>query len=430
MSPLVLVTGANGFIGQSVVNALKHHDFRVRTFTRSALALPDTENMTGDIRDLASLERAMAGVNLVVHLAAAKNDEADSESINVSGAKNLIEASRIAGITRIVNVSTQSAKLEKLGLYGKTKKEADALFHASIIPTVTLRASLVYGNATGGILGTIVKYSALPFIPMTGPGTAIFRPLHRDDLAEVIVRALTQPEMAGKTYDVGGPDNVSLNDITKKILEARDVRRPILHLPTGLSLLIARVCNILLPRPPLTVSNVLGSAVDVPMDTHTLHEDLPGLTLRHFEEGLREIFGPMPEKADKEARALLRYVLSSVGHWEPTDEDVQRYRSALRAHGLPENSLDETLVHSRFKLGAADAATMLRRPQAMLRKKLLVAAAIAETSPASAEALLPKDRSLLRMLIRSVDLTASALLKYILSIPLLISSSRLERHAA
>lgn len=388
------------------------------------------EQFTGDMRDLPSLERAMAGVTYVVHLAAMKNDEPESEAVNVGGVKNLIDACRIAGVKRIVNVSTQSAKLEKLGAYGRTKKEADALLHASAIETVTLRSSLVYGDATGGILGAIARYAALPVIPMTGPGTAHFRPIHRDDLADIIAHCLTQPTMSGKTYDVGGPDSLSFNEIAEKILEARGVRRPILHLPVWLSLFIAHACRILLPKPPLTVSNVLGSAVDVPMDTRPLHEDLPGPAPRHFDEGLRGIFGPLPDRADTEARALLRYVLSSVGHWEPTNADIQRYRTALRAHGIPEEGLHESLVRSRFKLGAADAATMLRRPQSMLRKKLLVAAAIAETSPASAEALLPKDRSLLRLFMRSADLTASALLKYALSIPLLISPSRLERHAA
>lgn len=430
MNSLVLVTGANGFIGRSVCAALLQKDYRVRAFTRSSFEMNGVEQFTGDMRDLASLERAMAGVTYVVHLAAAKNDEPESEAINIGGAKNLIEACRIAGVKLIVNISTQSAKLEKLGLYGWTKKEADALFHASTINVVTLRSSLVYSDATGGILGAIARYAALPVIPMTGPGTAQFRPIHRDDLAEIITQALTQPSMSGKIYDVGGPDSLSFNEITEKILKARDVRRPILHLPVWLSLWIAHVCRILLPKPPLTVSNVLGSAVDVPMDTRPLHEDLPGLTTRHFDEGLHDIFGPTPKKADREARALLRYVLSSVGHWEPTDADIRRYRAALRAHNIPEESLDESLIRSRFKLGAADAATMLRRPHATLRKKLLIAAAIAETCPASAEALLPKDRSLIRLIIRSVDLTASALLKYILSIPLLISSSRLDRHAA
>lgn len=430
MTSVVLVTGANGFIGRSVCTALLHKDYRVRAFTRGPFEMNGVEHMSGDMRDLASLERAMAGVTYVVHLAAMKNDEPESEEVNVGGAKNLIEACRITGVKRIVNISTQSAKLERIGLYGWTKKKADELLHASAIETVTLRSSLVYGNATGGILGAIARYAALPVIPMTGPGTAHFRPIHRDDLADIVAHSLTQPGMAGKTYDVGGPDSLSFNEIAEKILKARGVRRPILHLPVWLSLWIAHACRFLLSKPPLTVSNVLGSAVDVPMDTRPLHEDLPGLTPRHFDDGLREIFGPAPEKAAMEARALLRYALSSVGHWEPADADIQRYRAALRAHGIPEEGLHESLVRSRFKLGAADAATMLRRPQSMLRKKLLVAAAIAETSPASAEALLPKERSIARLFVRSADLTMSALLKYILSIPLLIRPSRLEHHAA
>ena len=166
MSDLILVTGASGFIGQAVVEALLRSGHHVRTLTRSvdpsAATHPLLERATGDVRDLPSLERAMAGVRAVVHLAAMKNDEPESGEVNIGGAKNLIEACRIAGVKRIVNVSTQSAKLTKAGVYGRSTAEADRLFHASSIPTVTLRSSLVYGDASSGVFGTIVRYSALP----------------------------------------------------------------------------------------------------------------------------------------------------------------------------------------------------------------------------------------------------------------------------
>ncbi len=432
MPHTVLVTGASGFVGRAVVDTLLYRGHNVRAFVHAETSpLPDHPNVTrvvGDIRDLHALEGAMAGVNYVVHCAARKNDEKDSADVNIEGTKNVMEACRIAGVKRIVNMSTQSAKLQQKGLYGSTKEEADRLFHASNLPVTTLRSSLVYGDKESGVFGTIVRYSKLPFIPMIGNGEARFRPIHRQDLAAIIATVLETPACSGNIYDVGGPDLVSLNDVAEQIMNAQKIDRPIMHLPVWMGLAIAGAVSFL-RNPPLTVSNVLGSTVDVPMDLAPLVKDIGPLPTRTFEQGLTELFGPIPSVLEREGAVLLRYVLSSVGDWQPPADAIERYINALQAHRMDTWTIPRRILRSRMRLASLDAASRLHTPHAPIRQKLLIAAAIAETHPASADALLPKKRSILMIILRSLDLSGRLLFSFILAIPYLTSSTRLRTYA-
>jgi dihydroflavonol-4-reductase len=117
-SETALVTGANGFLGAHVVRALVARGTQVRALVRQgadrrALAGVDCEFVTGDLRDLASIESAVRGCGEVYHVAADYRlwviDEAPMYAANVEGTRNLLEASRRAGVAKIVHTSTVGA---------------------------------------------------------------------------------------------------------------------------------------------------------------------------------------------------------------------------------------------------------------------------------------------------------------------------------
>lgn len=407
----VLVTGDTGFIGQSVVRLLRDDGHDVHTLNRAE---------GGDIRNLDAVRKAMEGVDGVIHLAARKSDEADSMDVNVGGAKNLIQAAKEASIRWIVNVSTQSARLKRKGIYGRTKAMADELFRQSGLPVITLHCSLVYGDAESGVFGSLVRFSALPAIPVFGNGQALFRPIHRDDLAACIVAASQCKQCIGKTYDIGGQDLRTFNSLIRDILTARGVSRPIIHIPVWIGLLGARVLSVL-PKPPLTVSNVLGGAEVIPMDIEPFFHDSKAPRPRRFQEALAAIFPPADE-----ATLLLGYLLSA-----PIPQSLaDRYRSAIAALGLDANHrLDPAVLHSKRLLGALDAVTRLRHPHSTLQKKLLVAAAIAEASPLSADTLLPREQPRIAVVAQSIGLVLRAAWKLLSGLRLLLSPSFVRRNA-
>src|SRR5215472_11897424 len=107
-----LVTGASGFLGWHVARVLRERGYPVRALVRSGSKVPelDVEAVTGDLRDPASLERAVAGCGLVFHVAADyrlwAKDPRELYRSNVDGTHNLLEAARGARVERIVYTST------------------------------------------------------------------------------------------------------------------------------------------------------------------------------------------------------------------------------------------------------------------------------------------------------------------------------------
>jgi NADH dehydrogenase len=112
------------------------------------------------------------------------------------------------------------------------------------------------------------------------------RPLFLDDLVDVIREILARPELAGRTYDVGGPDLVTYDEFLSAICAAIGRQCRTVHLPLGLSFALAWTLERLLPTPPLTTDNVRGAVHDAHCDTRALERDLrPRLT--PLAEGLK-----------------------------------------------------------------------------------------------------------------------------------------------
>jgi NADH dehydrogenase len=282
----VLVTGGTGFLGSALVPALLAAGHRPRVFARRAPASSPAgvEVAIGDLEDAGSLTAAVEGVDAVVHLGAATSagriDPTRAYRVNVGGASALLGACRAAGCRRIVAMSTQHVHLARPGVYGRTKRIADLLFADSGLDVTLLRPSLVYGPGRRGVFvklqGLVRK---LPVIPVVGPGRWRLRPLFLPDLIAIVLETLRRPELAGRSYDVGGPDLVSYDEFLEAICAAlgRPCRR--VHLPLSLSFALAWTLERTLANPPLTVENVHGAKVEAPCDLTALVRDFkPALT--------------------------------------------------------------------------------------------------------------------------------------------------------
>jgi NADH dehydrogenase len=156
-----------------------------------------------------------------------------------------------------------------------------------------LRPSLVYGRGTRGVfvrLAGLVR--RLPVVPILGPGSMQLRPLYLPDLVRLVVEVLARPDLAGRTYDVGGPDAVSYAEFVDAICRALGKRPRRVHLPLGVSFVLAAVLERMLANPPLTTENVRGATVEAPCDLEPLLRDLRP-TLTPLEVGLREAVVPL-----------------------------------------------------------------------------------------------------------------------------------------
>ena len=296
MTGTVLVTGATGFIGSALVPRMVRDGYTPRLLVRRPLvpapAAP-VEFVVADVSDPAAVRTAAAGATAIIHLAAATSggrlDSRTAYTVNVGSASALVEAVRGSG-TRIIVMSTQHVYLPAPGLYGRTKRMADRIFLESAMPVTILRPSLVYGPGTRGVFVRLAKLvRKLPVIPVIGAGQWRLRPLLLEDLLDVIMETLARPELAGRIYDVGGPDLVTYDDLLSAMCAAMGRRCRTVHLPLGLSFALAWTLERVLPSPPLTTDNVRGARRDAHCDPRALERDFH-VRLTPLAEGLRRIW--------------------------------------------------------------------------------------------------------------------------------------------
>lgn len=385
------VFGAAGFIGRFVVEELRRQGWTVRAFVHSSEANPflgqtGVEVLRGDIRDGARVQRALVGSCAAVNLAGAKCDEPDSESVNVGGAQRIVEAARLVGGVRLIHFSTQAVKIARKGVYARTKETADSVFETSGQQYTILRPSIVYGPGNSGVFSTMQRFiERLPVVPVLGDGQWISAPVHVTDVGRAVAACLVTPATIGQTYDLGGPESFTLDALLDRI--AAQCHRPCrkLHIPFGLALLAAQIAVRVLPRPPISVSNVLGSNQEIPIDLEPARRDFDfhplsldqGLKLT-MEQACAEAARENDWVLGEEAQHFARYLLSV----ELDDETRERYIAAAHAlfAGRRDADLDFVYRH-RWSLPLIDAATAVLRPRSQVRQRVFLMAALLEASP-------------------------------------------------
>ncbi|MCE5230107.1 NAD-dependent epimerase/dehydratase family protein [bacterium] len=299
----ILITGAAGFLGAAAVKRAlgAGHDVRAmirQGSPRGRVELPDDKIVVADMGDREGLARAVAGgIEAVIHCAATTSqsapDEALSRKVNVEGTRALYEAARAAGVKRWIQISSMSAHPGSTTVYGRTKLAADEYLRAQTgLPAWTiLRPSLIYGPGSRGLVAkTVQLLQKLPVVPMIGPGRELIRPVYVDDVAEAALAALRNDATIGKTYMIGGADEIELNVFMKELVKARGLKRPLFHLPVPLALVMARAMSVVLKNPPITPDNVLGVSEAVRVEQAAAEKDLAGWKPMGLEEGLKKTF--------------------------------------------------------------------------------------------------------------------------------------------
>jgi len=229
----VLVTGGTGFVGPHVVRALPAagHDVRALVLQGS---VPAAERVEGDMTDAASLRRAVQGVDAVVHLVAIRQGKKEQfQRVMVDGTNDLLAAALEAGVGRFVHMSALGTSEETKDLvpYYRAKWLQEGLVRESGLEHVIFRPSFVFGK-DGGILPTFRKLAKVaPVTPITGSGKQRIQPIWVDDVAGYFAQALGKPEATNRTFELGGPDVVSWDELWTRLKRALGVRRPSLHVP-------------------------------------------------------------------------------------------------------------------------------------------------------------------------------------------------------
>ena len=236
----VLVTGGTGFVGPHVVRALaaSGHDLKllVRDATRSR-ELPG-QPVVGEMTNAVSLTTAIEGVDAVVHLVAIRQGrEEEFKRVMEQGTRDLVEAAKQAGVTRFVLMSALGTSEETKDLvpYYHAKWEMEQTVKGSGLDHVIFRPSFVFGSE-GGILPTFRRLARLtPVTPIVGSGEQRIQPIWDGDVGAYFSAAIDKPEATNRTFELGGPDAVSWNELWRRLRAALGIRRrPTMHVPVRL----------------------------------------------------------------------------------------------------------------------------------------------------------------------------------------------------
>jgi NADH dehydrogenase len=237
----VLVTGGTGFVGGHVVHALRARDVKVRALVRDPkrarrLSAWGAELVVGDVADQTVLRAACVGVDAIIHLVAIiKGSRADFERVMEHGTRNLVAAAQNAGVGRFVLASALGLdeRSKDAVPYFTAKAEMERAVRSSSLDYVVFRPSFIFGK-DGGVLPTFVRLARFaPLTPIVGDGTTRMQPIWVDDVAEYYVRAIDQPGATGRIFEIGGPEAVTWNDFWGRLKRVLGVRRPSVHVPTG-----------------------------------------------------------------------------------------------------------------------------------------------------------------------------------------------------
>jgi uncharacterized protein YbjT (DUF2867 family) len=296
---MILVTGGTGFVGSHLMKRLRREDVPVRAIVRNpdeAKELRDlgVDIVRGDISDAASLEKATTGVERVIHLVGIiqEGPGATFEGVHVDGTRHVLEAAKRAGVRHFFYQSALGTRPKANSEYHKTKWTAEELVRSSGIPYTILRPSLIYGSGDQFTIRLSEMIRLSPFLPIIGSGRSKVQPIFIDDVVTCILKAVTSDCCLNEIYEVGGPDQLSYEEVTVAIADAMGVKRPTLHLPLFFMKSMATVFEAVLPKAPVTTDQLIMLQEDTVCNMRDIR-DAFGIEPIGFSEGLKKFLRPV-----------------------------------------------------------------------------------------------------------------------------------------
>lgn len=242
----VLVAGGTGFIGSYLCRALVEDGHEVTAMSSSPAETPEgVDSAVGDVTAYDSIAPAVEGHDAVVNLVALsplfepKGGNVMHDRVHRGGTENLVRACEEAGADRFLQLSALGADPDGDTAYIRAKGEAEGIVRGSDLDWTVFRPSVVFGE--GGEFVSFTKRlkgmfaPGVPLYPLPGGGKTRFQPIHVEDLVPMLVAALESDVHVGETYEVGGPEVLTLRQVTELVYEAERKGVRIVPLPMPLA---------------------------------------------------------------------------------------------------------------------------------------------------------------------------------------------------
>lgn len=265
---IVLVTGGKGFLGSHIVARLSEFGEEVRIFAHSKpkdKKEDETGNniIYGDIRDSNAVDKAVKGVDKVIHLVSnfrkGGSDKNEAYSINVDGTENVLNASLKYGVKRLVHCSTigvhgsvkevpanEETPYNPGDLYQETKliaeKKVWEFYEKTGLPMTVIRPISMCGPGDVRMLKLFRMINKGKFM-MIGKGNAFFQPAYIDDVVDGFFLCLGKKEAIGEVFIIGGEEYVPLRELVQLIATELNVSLSKYRVPLTPVLILASICE-------------------------------------------------------------------------------------------------------------------------------------------------------------------------------------------
>jgi NADH dehydrogenase len=242
---LVTVFGGSGFLGRHVVRALAKRDYRLRIGVRR----PDLAGhlqplgkvgqihaVQANVRYPASVEAAVRGASIVINLVGilAEGGAQTFDAVQAKGAATVAQAAAAVG-SRVIHVSALGADADSASRYARAKAAGEAAVREAAPEAIIFRPSVVFGPEDDFTNRFASMARMMPVLPLIGGGTTQMQPVYAGDVATAIADAANGLAKKGATYELGGPEIMTLREIFAAILEITDRKRMFVPLPFGLA---------------------------------------------------------------------------------------------------------------------------------------------------------------------------------------------------
>ncbi len=253
-----MVTGATGFVGSHLVEALRQRGDDVTAIARSSrkaqpLTALGVSVVPGDLHDAAALQRAVEGQDIVYHVAGlvAARNEAEFLRANREGTENVVAAVGRAGVTRLVFVSSLAAAgpaprgaplsgdepPAPVTAYGRSKLAAEQAVRRSGLSWSIVRPPIVYGPRDREIL-KVFRLARLRIAPVFGDGGQELVAVHAGDLARALISVASSPSTIARTYTACHPEVFTSSQFGVAVAAAMGRSAAIIHIPQPVGRLV------------------------------------------------------------------------------------------------------------------------------------------------------------------------------------------------
>jgi NADH dehydrogenase len=278
----VLVLGGSGFVGRHVVAALARAGHAVTVPTRRwaharhLLTWPQVTVREVDVMDAAALQAVVRGHDVVIHLIAVLHgNEARFEQMHVALPVAVAQACVQARVPHLIHMSALGADAQGPSMYQRSKGRGEqalaGIARASGLRLTVLRPSVIFGEDDRFINLFAQMQRVVPVVPLAGAG-ARFQPVWVLDVARAVQLVVQHPQLQGRTYEMGGPEVLTLAGLVRHAGRWVGSPRPIVPLPHAVAWLQAALMELAPGEPLMSRDNLASMKRD-----NVLSQALPGL---------------------------------------------------------------------------------------------------------------------------------------------------------